>query len=61
LLAEGKISPEDINLIRVLDTPEEVRDCLLRVARGESHQPEREEKARAETKRVYGKLKAGKG
>jgi uncharacterized protein (TIGR00730 family) len=61
MLTDGKISAEDISLMRVLDTPEEVRDTLLRIARGESEQPEKEEKARQETRKVLGKHKNGNG
>ena len=61
MLTDGKIGPDDINLMRVLDTPEEVRDTLLRIARGESEQPEKEEKARQGTRKVYNTQKQGSG
>ena len=32
LLAEGKISPPDVDLLRLIDDPEEVRDVLMRAA-----------------------------
>jgi uncharacterized protein (TIGR00730 family) len=61
MLDSGKISPEDLNLIRVLDTPQEICDTLLRIARGESEQPEKEEKARQQTRKILGKNKNGNG
>jgi len=32
LLAEGKISPPDVDLLQLTDDPEEVRDVLMRAA-----------------------------
>lgn len=53
VLAAGKISPEDMNLIRVTDSPEEVRDIIVKALRGDSDQEAREEKARQATAKVY--------
>jgi predicted Rossmann-fold nucleotide-binding protein len=53
VLVDGKISPNDINLFYLVDSPEEVRDIIVHAVRGESDQEEREEKARQETARVY--------
>lgn len=53
VLHAGKISPEDLNLIRVTDSPEEVRDIIVTALRGDSDQTDREEKARQETAKVY--------
>jgi uncharacterized protein (TIGR00730 family) len=61
MLTDGKISPDDLNLLRVLDTPQEVCDTLMRIARGDSEQPEKEEKARQATQKVLGKHKNGHG
>ena len=53
VLAGGKISSEDLDLIRVTDSPEEVRDIIVEALRGDSDQSVREEKAREETAKAY--------
>ncbi|MCX6366264.1 MAG: TIGR00730 family Rossman fold protein [Armatimonadetes bacterium] len=53
VLVDGKISPNDMNLFYLVDSPEEVRDIIVHAVRGESDQEEREEKARQETAKVY--------
>ena len=42
LLAEGKISPEDLDLIVLTDSPEEVVETILRASRGDVQQEEPE-------------------
>lgn len=51
LVREGKIAPEDMDLMVVCDTPEEVRDIVVRSVQDEGWWSEREEGARAETRR----------
>ncbi|WP_395093059.1 TIGR00730 family Rossman fold protein [Armatimonas sp.] len=53
VLVQGKISAEDLDLFYLVDSPEEVRDIIVKAVRGGSDQVEREEKARLETARVY--------
>lgn len=53
VLAQGKISPEDMNLFYLVDSPEEVRDIIVHAVHGESDQVEREEKAHQEMAKVY--------
>ncbi|WP_309687365.1 TIGR00730 family Rossman fold protein [Armatimonas sp.] len=53
VLVQGKISAEDLDLFYLVDSPEEVRDIVVKAVRGGSDQAEREEKARLETARVY--------
>lgn len=53
VLVQGKISAEDLDLFYLVDSPEEVRDIVVKAVRGGSDQEEREEKARLETARVY--------
>lgn len=49
----GKISGEDIDLLQLTDSPEEVRNIILSALRGESDQVKIEEAVRQETARVY--------
>jgi uncharacterized protein (TIGR00730 family) len=51
LLAEGKIAAEDLDLLIVTDSPEEVRDLIVR-AHEENWRAEQEEGARAATRQV---------
>lgn len=51
-MAEGKIAPADIDLLIVCDTPEAVRDAVVQRTRGQDDQPEREQRARENTRRV---------
>ena len=53
VLAQGKISAEDLNLFYLVDSPEEVRDIVVKAVHGGSDQAEREEKARQETAKVF--------
>ena len=51
VLAEGKISPHDIDLMHVSDSPEEVRDIILASMQDERPRVEQEEKAREQLRR----------
>jgi hypothetical protein len=42
-----------MNLFYLVDSPEEVRDIVVKALRGDSDQEEREEKARQETAKVF--------
>lgn len=53
VLPSGKISPDDLALLHVTDSPEEVRDIIVQALRGDSDQVEREEKVRQEIAKVY--------
>jgi uncharacterized protein (TIGR00730 family) len=50
---DGKISEQDMDLMRLTDSPHEVRDLVLRSVRGETGQRDREEAALEETARAY--------
>jgi uncharacterized protein (TIGR00730 family) len=52
LLAEGKVSAADLDLLRLVDTPEQARDQILAGIRGLTDQQEREAAARATTRAV---------
>ena len=52
MLANGKISEADLDLMFVTDSPEEVRDQVLKALHGEKS-PQTEEAARAETRKAY--------
>ena len=51
MLAEGKIAPHDLDLMAVSDSPEEVRDIVVKSLKDEQWWSAREEGARAETRR----------
>jgi uncharacterized protein (TIGR00730 family) len=53
MLAEGKISPSDLDLMVVTDSPQEVRDLILETMRDESSSEQREQAAREETRKAY--------
>lgn len=53
MLTEGKISPADLDLIMVSDSPEEVRDLILRSMREQHWRGDKEESARAATREVW--------
>ena len=55
MLAGGMISPADLELLVVCDSPAEVRDLILDPARGRRWSVEREEEAREATRRVLGR------
>ncbi len=54
MLAEGKISPADLDLMIVTDSPAEVRDLISRSVHGEHWREEQEEGAREVTRQVLG-------
>jgi uncharacterized protein (TIGR00730 family) len=52
VLVEGKISPADLDLLIVTDSPQEVYDIIMKaMVAGETHK--KEEAAREETRKVY--------
>jgi uncharacterized protein (TIGR00730 family) len=53
MLADGKIAAADLDLLQVGDTPEEVRDLIIRGVAGHPRQKAREAAARAVTARAY--------
>ena len=55
VLAEGKISPEDLDLVHVCDSAEEVRDIILSAMEDSQPREEQEEKAHEHLKRAMGK------
>lgn len=52
MLSEGKISPEDLDLMLVSDSPYEVRDIIVRSMEDPSWREQQEEGARQKTKQV---------
>lgn len=54
MLAEGKISEADLELLYVTDSIEEAAEVIITCARSESWRSEKEESARAVTRQVYG-------
>ena len=54
MLAEGKISPPDLDLLVVSDSPEEVRDIISRCKEDECWRTESEAQARDVTRQVLG-------
>ncbi len=54
MLAEGKISPADLNLLIMTDSPEEARDIIVSCFQEEGWREEQEESARQKTREVYG-------
>jgi uncharacterized protein (TIGR00730 family) len=53
MLAEGKISPADMDLIVVTDSPQEVHDLIMKSMINGGYFQEKEEAAREETRKVY--------
>jgi uncharacterized protein (TIGR00730 family) len=53
VLAGGKISGPDLDLITITDSPEEVRDLIIEAMKKGGWIEKKEEKARHETRRVY--------
>jgi uncharacterized protein (TIGR00730 family) len=56
MLAEGKISPDDLKLVIITDSPEETRDIIV-TATQERWREQQEEGAREKTREVLGKGK----
>ncbi len=54
MLAEGKISAPDLDLLILTDSPEEVRDIIVSCFKNESWRVEQEESARETTRQVLG-------
>jgi uncharacterized protein (TIGR00730 family) len=54
MLAEGKISAADLNLVILSDSPEEIRDIIVSCFQQESWREEQEEDARQTTRQVFG-------
>jgi uncharacterized protein (TIGR00730 family) len=55
MLPEGKISPADLDLLIVTDSPIEVRDMIVNSCQGEPWRSEQEEGAREATRAALGK------
>lgn len=53
MLAQGKISPDDLDLLVITDSPAEVRDIIVRSHEDSHSQLQREAGARESTRRVY--------
>lgn len=53
MLSEGKISPSDLDLIVITDSPQEVRDLVLKAMQDKVWCEQREEAARQETRKAY--------
>jgi hypothetical protein len=54
MLAEGKISAPDLDLLILTDSPEEVRDVIVSCFQKEAWRVEQEESARQKTRQVLG-------
>lgn len=54
MLNQGKISPPDLDLLILTDSPEEVRDIIVSCFQNESWRREQEEQARQKTRQVFG-------
>jgi uncharacterized protein (TIGR00730 family) len=54
MLAQGKISAPDLDLLILTDSPEEVRDVIISCFQRESWRVEQEESARQETRQILG-------
>ncbi|MBC8162118.1 MAG: TIGR00730 family Rossman fold protein [Roseiflexaceae bacterium] len=52
MLAEGKIGPADPDLMIVTDSPEEVREIIVRALRDQSPRMQQEQQSREETKKA---------
>lgn len=53
MLEQGRISPHDLDLMMTSDSPEEVRDIIVRSMRETEWRHQVEEPARRETQRIY--------
>ena len=56
MLTEGKVAPEDVDLLLVADTPEEARDMLLEAMEDNEKRRQQEEHAREVTRKAYSDL-----
>jgi hypothetical protein len=54
MAAQGKISPADLDLLILTDSPEEVRDIIVSCFQEASWRQEQEENARQKTRQVFG-------
>src|SRR5581483_11121886 len=54
MLARANICPEDLDLLLITDSPEEVRDLIVRSIEDESWRTQQEEGARRKTRQVMG-------
>jgi len=61
LLQPGRIGPRDLDLMMVSDSPEEVRDIVVRSMKESEWRHAVEEPARQEARRVYGRGEAPRG
>jgi hypothetical protein len=55
MLAEGKISSADMDLLMVIDSPAEIRDTIVRSMQGEPWREQQEEGAREATRQALGR------
>jgi len=53
MLTQGKIAPEDVDLLMLADSPEEVRDMILATTEDSEERRRQEEHAREVTRRAY--------
>jgi uncharacterized protein (TIGR00730 family) len=54
MLQQGKIAREDLDLIMITDSPEEIRDVIVQASRDHGLRLKQEEGARQTTRQVYG-------
>jgi uncharacterized protein (TIGR00730 family) len=60
MLAEGKISPKDLDLLHVVDTPKAAVDFILKCAGGNAGREKLEEDVRRTTESVFGTRRKNK-
>lgn len=53
MLTEGKVAPEDVELLMLADSPEQVRDLILAVTADDQERRRKEESARDVTRKTY--------
>lgn len=53
MLAEGKISPPDMDLMMVTDSPQEAVEYIIECSRNNEHRQAKEERAQAATRQAY--------
>lgn len=54
MLSQGKIAPDDLDLLFVTDSPEEVRDVIVSASRNDQRRLRQEEGAREATRKAFG-------